>query len=69
MPSDTQEDMLTKSTLETIQRFNDAFSRHDVEAVMAAMTEDCVFENTTCRPARRAARLNSPKSLSCGARR
>lgn len=26
--------------------FNDAFARHDVDAVMAAMTEDCVFENT-----------------------
>ena len=34
------------STLETIHQFNDAFNRHDVEAIMAAMTEDCVFENT-----------------------
>jgi len=41
-----REDVRTKSTLEAIQRFNDAFNRHDVDAVMAAMTEDCVFENT-----------------------
>ena len=27
-------------------RFGEAFDRHDVDAVMAAMTEDCVFENT-----------------------
>ena len=36
----------TNSTLATIQRFNAAFDRRDAEAVMAAMTEDCVFENT-----------------------
>ena len=46
MQSNSQEDMLTRSTLEAIQRLNDAVNRHDVEAVMAAMTEDCVFENT-----------------------
>ena len=46
MSGNLHEDMLTKSTLETIQRINDAFNRHDVDAVMAAMTEDCVFENT-----------------------
>lgn len=34
------------STLEAVQRFNDAFNRHDVDAVMEAMTEDCVFEST-----------------------
>jgi len=33
-------------TLEAVERFNQAFNRHDVDAVMAAMTEDCVFENT-----------------------
>ena len=35
--------------LEVIRLFNDAFNRHDVDAIMALMTEDCVFENT--RPA------------------
>jgi ketosteroid isomerase-like protein len=33
-------------TLEVIHKFNEAFSRHDVDAVMAAMTDDVVFENT-----------------------
>jgi len=40
------EDKLTELTLEAVQSFNDAFNRHDVDAIMAAMTEDCVFENT-----------------------
>lgn len=34
------------ATAAAIQRFNEAFNRHDVGAVMAAMTEDCIFENT-----------------------
>jgi ketosteroid isomerase-like protein len=33
-------------TRAAVDRFNEAFNRHDVDAVMAAMTEDCVFENT-----------------------
>jgi ketosteroid isomerase-like protein len=37
------------STLEAVRRFNEAFDRLDVDGVMAAMTEDCVFENT-CPP-------------------
>lgn len=41
-----QEVNLTEETLAALQRFNDAFARHDVDAVMAAMTADCVFENT-----------------------
>ena len=39
----------TKATLEAIEHFNDAFGRHDVDGVMKAMTDDCVFENT-CPP-------------------
>jgi ketosteroid isomerase-like protein len=34
-------------TLAAVERFNDAFNRHDVDAVMAAMTDDCVFESTS----------------------
>lgn len=30
--------------------FNDAFNRHDVPAMMALMTDDCVFENTSPAP-------------------
>jgi ketosteroid isomerase-like protein len=37
-------------TIAAVQRFNDAFNRHDVPAIMALMTEDCVFENTTPPP-------------------
>jgi ketosteroid isomerase-like protein len=39
----------TKATLEAIERFNQAFGRHDVDGVMQAMADDCVFENT-CPP-------------------
>lgn len=42
-------DPVTLSTIEAMRRFNEAFDRHDVDGVMAAMTEDCVFENT-CPP-------------------
>jgi ketosteroid isomerase-like protein len=38
------------ATLTTIDRFNDAFNRHDVDAIMALMTDDCVFENTNPAP-------------------
>lgn len=34
------------TTRRAVERFNDAFNRHDVDAVMAAMTDDCVFEST-----------------------
>ena len=35
------------ATLAAVDRFNDPFNRHDVDAVMAAMTDDCVFESTS----------------------
>jgi len=38
------------STESTIERFNDAFNRHDVDGVMALMTEDCVFDDTQPAP-------------------
>jgi ketosteroid isomerase-like protein len=34
------------STVAAVDTFNEAFNRHDVDAVMAAMTDDCVFEST-----------------------
>jgi ketosteroid isomerase-like protein len=34
-------------TVAAVERFNDAFNAHDVDAVMACMTEDCVFESTS----------------------
>jgi ketosteroid isomerase-like protein len=47
----------TSDTLEVVQHFNDAFNRHDVDAVMALMTSDCGFENT--RPAPDGERLEN----------
>ena len=41
---------MTEQTLATVYRFNDAFNRHDVDAVMALMTDDCVFDNTRPLP-------------------
>ena len=43
-------DAETRATLEAVQRFNEAFNRHDVGGVMAMMTADCVFENTQPSP-------------------
>jgi len=37
-------------TLDAVEAFGAAFESHDVEAIMARMTEDCVFENTTPAP-------------------
>ena len=39
-------DERTVATIATIEEFNAALNRHDVDAVMALMTDDCVFENT-----------------------
>ena len=41
---------MTEQTLATVHRFNEAFNRHDVDAVMALMTDDCVFDNTRPPP-------------------
>ncbi len=40
---------LLNNPRDVVQRFNEAFNRHDVDAVMALMNETCVFEST--RPA------------------
>jgi ketosteroid isomerase-like protein/uncharacterized damage-inducible protein DinB len=37
-------------TLAAVEAFGRAFDAHDVDAVMACMTDDCVFENTTPAP-------------------
>ena len=34
------------TTRDVIEAFNAALNRHDIDAVMALMTPDCVFENT-----------------------
>ena len=42
----SEQDSESNATLAVIQRFHDAFNRHDVQAIMETMTDDCVFENT-----------------------
>lgn len=37
----------TNPILDTVERFNEAFNRHDVDDVMNLMTDDVVFENTS----------------------
>lgn len=39
--------MSSDATLAAVDQFNEAFNAHDVDAVMAAMTDDCVFESTS----------------------
>ena len=34
----------------TVENFNSAFNRHEVDDVMNLMTENCVFENTSPPP-------------------
>jgi uncharacterized protein (TIGR03086 family) len=52
--ADAQEQLLARfgrgETLWAVMRFNDAFARHDADAVMACMTDDCVFEGTDPAP-------------------
>lgn len=44
------DDARSRETFEAIERFNRAFGDRDLDAVMAAMTPDCVFENTAPQP-------------------
>ena len=39
-------DRQTAETVDVVERFNVAFDRRDVAAVMELMTDDCIFENT-----------------------
>ena len=40
----------TAATLAAVARFSAAFDRQDVDGVMAAMSPDCLFENTGPAP-------------------
>jgi steroid delta-isomerase-like uncharacterized protein len=42
---------MTQVTTETLQAFADAWNRHDVDALMSFMTDDCVFEASAGREA------------------
>ncbi|HEY3310784.1 MAG TPA: nuclear transport factor 2 family protein [Anaerolineales bacterium] len=50
MPVKSEFDPLTDLTLITVQLFNDAVNRHDLERTMELMTDDCIFENTFPAP-------------------
>ena len=50
MGQDARKDDWTRNTIEAIERFNDAFGRHDIDAIMHTMTDDCIFENTLPPP-------------------
>ena len=43
----TQKEQMTRST---IDRFNDAFNRHDADGLAASLTDDTVFEDTSPAP-------------------
>ena len=42
-------DVVPDVTIEVLQEFADAWNRHDVEALMSFMAEDCVFESFSRR--------------------
>ena len=50
--SNTEEiqDPLTTATMLAVERFCDAFNKHDLDTVMAAMTDDCVLEGVSPYP-------------------
>lgn len=50
MSSPTTNPGTAESTQAVIERFNEAFNRHDIDAIMENMTDDCVFENTSPAP-------------------
>ncbi len=40
-------DDVTRGTISAVERFNDALNDHDVDAAIALMTDDAVFESTS----------------------
>jgi ketosteroid isomerase-like protein len=41
---------MSDETLRVIGQFNELFNGHDVDAIMALMTDDCIFDNTSPAP-------------------
>ncbi len=50
MISQQSADPLAQTTEAVIDRFNDAFNRHDADALAALLTDDTVFEDTSPAP-------------------
>lgn len=46
MTSEITNEVSTETAVQIVERFNQAFGEHDVGAVMAVMTPDCVFDGT-----------------------
>ena len=42
--------MLPGTASAVVERFNEAFNRHDVAGMMQLMSDDCIFENTAPAP-------------------
>lgn len=45
-----EDDILTSATTTSVERLLDALIQHDVDAMMASMTSDCVFEDWVPKP-------------------
>lgn len=43
-------DTISEMTASVVRNFNEAFNNHDINKVMALMTDDCIFENTFPAP-------------------
>jgi ketosteroid isomerase-like protein len=52
---------MPESAHTVVERFNEAFNRHDVDGIMSLMTEDCVFENP--RPAPDGTRITGQSAV------
>ena len=52
-------------TVETLQAFADAWNRHDIDALMSFMTDDCVFE-ASAGPDISGARYVGPQAVRAG---
>ena len=50
MQTEIQDQAASEATMAAVDRFNEAFNRHDVDAVMSLMTDDCLFESTSPTP-------------------
>ncbi|HEX8036682.1 MAG TPA: nuclear transport factor 2 family protein [Ktedonobacterales bacterium] len=45
-PTIVVRDVHAEETITAVNRFNDALNRHDLDSVMALMTDDCVLDTT-----------------------
>jgi ketosteroid isomerase-like protein len=50
MATQRERAVLTSDTAAAVTRFNDAVNAHDIDAVMDAMTDDCIFDSTRPPP-------------------